>query len=209
MFIFKLSFHQISSIILENDISLYYHFFHISLTAFSKNILKFVCFFKSNVALNTELTMRKAIIMISLFLLILSYGNIESADNRSASKGKIIVKIENFEHSNGVLRSHLYNIDKKQFFPTKTDFCFKRDTALINDNKSLIIYDDLPFGVYALTVHHDENANGTMDTNFLGLPVEGFGISMNPTIIMSVPEFEEAQFDLNDKEKKIVVKMKY
>jgi uncharacterized protein (DUF2141 family) len=145
---------------------------------------------------------------ISLLLIIFIYFT-KAADNKTGNTGTIIVEIIDFKHSNGVLRSHLYNIDRKESFPVKTDHCLMRDTALIINNGSQIIYENLPYGAYALTVHHDENANGKMDTDFFGLPDEGFGISMNPTILFSVPDFEEAQFNLDKKTKKITVQMKY
>lgn len=153
--------------------------------------------------------MKKAIFYFISTLLIASFYISNAADNKSNNVGRIIVEVQDFESSNGVLRSHLYNIDRKEYFPVETDFCIMRDTALIKNNKSQVVYNNLPFGVYALSVHHDENANGKMDTDFFGLPDEGFGLSMNPTILLSVPDFEDAQFDLKEKTKKITVKMKY
>lgn len=35
-------------------------------------------------------------------------------------------------------------------------------------------------GQYAVTVFHDENRNGRLGTNFLGMPTEGVGVSNNP-----------------------------
>jgi len=34
-------------------------------------------------------------------------------------------------------------------------------------------------GRYAVSVFHDENSNGKMDTNFIGIPREGVGASNN------------------------------
>lgn len=39
---------------------------------------------------------------------------------------------------------------------------------------------DLPAGNYAAVVVHDENGNGKMDTNFFGIPIEGYGATNNP-----------------------------
>jgi uncharacterized protein (DUF2141 family) len=178
------------------------------ITANSEFIIIFVCFF-CGIVDKGNLVMAKVVFVFMLSLVLLFTNFVNSADNKSSNYGRIIVEVEGFENSKGVLRSHLYSIDRKEYFPVKTDFCLMRDTALIKNNRSQVMYDNLPFGSYALTVHHDENANGTMDTDFFGLPDEGFGISMNPTILFSVPNFEEAQFDLKEKLKKITVKMKY
>lgn len=54
----------------------------------------------------------------------------------------------------------------------------------------------VPDGRYALIVVHDEDGNGVMTKNFLGLPREGFGTSNNPRF-MGPPRFEPALFDLS------------
>jgi len=38
----------------------------------------------------------------------------------------------------------------------------------------------IPYGVYAVSVFHDENMNGKLDKNFVGAPKEGYGASNNP-----------------------------
>ena len=38
---------------------------------------------------------------------------------------------------------------------------------------------DIPPGTYAVKLHIDENENGELDTNFLGIPKEQYGISNN------------------------------
>ena len=53
----------------------------------------------------------------------------------------------------------------------------------------------LPEGVYAVQVMHDENDNDKLDTNFLGIPSEGYGFSNNPQV-MRRATFEEARFEL-------------
>ncbi|HET9428092.1 MAG TPA: DUF2141 domain-containing protein [Allosphingosinicella sp.] len=52
---------------------------------------------------------------------------------------------------------------------------------------------EVPPGQYALSVIHDENGNGRLDT-FLRVPREGFGFSRNPRIRMGPPRFEETRF---------------
>ena len=38
---------------------------------------------------------------------------------------------------------------------------------------------DIPPGTYAFKLHIDENENGKLDTNFIGIPKEQYGISNN------------------------------
>ena len=49
---------------------------------------------------------------------------------------------------------------------------------------------DVPAGRYAVSVFHDENADGKMNTGFFGIPKESFGFSGNPVIRIGAPKFE-------------------
>jgi uncharacterized protein (DUF2141 family) len=62
-------------------------------------------------------------------------------------------------------------------------------------------------GTYALSLIHDENANGKLDTS-LAIPNEGFGFSRNPKITFGPPKFKAAAFALEGAGKQSV-KMKY
>ncbi len=53
-------------------------------------------------------------------------------------------------------------------------------------------FTDLPAGDYGVLVTHDENGNGKLDTNLLGMPLEGYGFSNNPKV-MRKPTFDEAR----------------
>ena len=52
---------------------------------------------------------------------------------------------------------------------------------------------EAPPGTYAVAVHHDANANGAMDSNFLGMPKEGYGVSNDVRSRFRPPRFSEAQ----------------
>ncbi len=67
--------------------------------------------------------------------------------------------------------------------------------AAIAGGKVVTVFKGLKDGVYAVAVIHDENGNGQLDTNFLGIPNEGIGISNNPRLF-GKPRFGEARFDL-------------
>jgi outer membrane protein len=54
---------------------------------------------------------------------------------------------------------------------------------------------DIPPGEYALVVHHDENANGRVDKNFIGIPSEPLGFS-NGYRPKGPPAFTRAAFTL-------------
>jgi uncharacterized protein (DUF2141 family) len=51
-------------------------------------------------------------------------------------------------------------------------------------------------GAYAVSVMHDENGNGKLDSNFLGIPTEGYGVSNNHTHALSAPTWDESKFEV-------------
>lgn len=55
-------------------------------------------------------------------------------------------------------------------------------------------FERLPPGTYAIAVHHDENDNRKLDTNLLGIPLEGYGVSNNHLPALSAPRWEESKF---------------
>jgi uncharacterized protein (DUF2141 family) len=75
--------------------------------------------------------------------------------------------------------------------------------------KARVVWADLAPGVYAVAVLHDENGNGKMDTNILGIPKEGHGASNNPAPKRRPPTFEEAQFTLAGPQQTVEVKLEY
>ena len=62
---------------------------------------------------------------------------------------------------------------------------------------------DLPAGQYAIKLYHDANGNGEMDSNMLGLPLEGYGFSGNGGRF-GPPSFEEAAFTVVEDEDQTV-----
>ena len=54
--------------------------------------------------------------------------------------------------------------------------------------------DNVPYGDYGVAVFHDENSNGKMDKNFLGIPREPYGFSKNVRATFGPPKWGEAKF---------------
>ncbi|MGO9459598.1 MAG: DUF2141 domain-containing protein [Rhodomicrobium sp.] len=68
--------------------------------------------------------------------------------------------------------------------------------AAISNGKVVMTFNGLKDGVYSVATIHDENGNGQLDTNFLGIPAEGVGVSTNPRVF-GKPRFEQGQFNIN------------
>ncbi len=55
-------------------------------------------------------------------------------------------------------------------------------------------FEGVPRGRYGIAVFHDENRNGRVDTNLVGMPAEGFGFSLKTPL--RKPRFNEVSFDV-------------
>ncbi|MCV2367154.1 DUF2141 domain-containing protein [Roseateles oligotrophus] len=64
------------------------------------------------------------------------------------------------------------------------------------DGKLLIKLQDLPEGSLALSVFHDVNGNGKLDSNAMGMPKEPYGFSNNAAGSFGPPKFEKAVFEV-------------
>lgn len=54
------------------------------------------------------------------------------------------------------------------------------------------VFEDLPSGEYAVALSHDMNDNQVVDTNWLGMPKEAWGVSRNARPALRAPRFDEA-----------------
>ena len=63
-------------------------------------------------------------------------------------------------------------------------------------------------GTYAISLIHDENGNGKLDTRVI-IPREGFGFSRNPAITFGPPKFAAASFGIVPGMNNQSVKFKY
>ncbi|MGC3963069.1 MAG: DUF2141 domain-containing protein [Rhodocyclaceae bacterium] len=68
--------------------------------------------------------------------------------------------------------------------------------------------DDLPPGRYAVMAYHDENANDKLDLRLGMFPIEGYGLSNNPTVI-GPPAFDDSAFVIERAGQRIDIEMRY
>jgi uncharacterized protein (DUF2141 family) len=63
-----------------------------------------------------------------------------------------------------------------------------------NRQASCAIRSVRPGAMYAIAFDHDENANSHFDTNFIGLPLEGYGFSNDAHPRLGAPSFDRCRF---------------
>jgi uncharacterized protein (DUF2141 family) len=118
----------------------------------------------------------------------------------------VSVKINEFKNDKGTCNVCLFS--KADGFPDKSKNAVSCTKVKVNNKVAITTFKDLSAGNYAVVVYHDENSNGELDTNFLGIPKEGIGVSNNVMPKMSKPKFEAAKFALSA-DKSISINIKY
>ncbi len=73
--------------------------------------------------------------------------------------------------------------------------------AQLKDGKATVRFEGLPAGKYAITVVHDANGNGKLDSNMIGMPTEAFGFSNNPVIRFGPPAFKDTLLEVRQDSK--------
>lgn len=68
-----------------------------------------------------------------------------------------------------------------------------------------VTFHGLPVGTYAVSAFHDENGNGKLDTDTVGVPTESYGFSNDARGTLGPPEFAKASFELDAPQKDLTV----
>ena len=127
--------------------------------------------------------MKTNLIIILKLLLLLNTGYLFSQNDYCSIK----VEITNLKNSKGVIALQLAG---------KNGEVVKGVISSIVNNRCEIVIDSLASGTYSIRFFHDENSNDNLDTNWLGLPAEGYGFSNNASAIFGAPSFEDRLFEL-------------
>ena len=68
-------------------------------------------------------------------------------------------------------------------------------------------FDNLPEGEYAVSVFHDLNSNGKLDSNAVGMPTEPYGFSNNAASNFGPPSFDAAKIKLDQSKTAISIRV--
>jgi uncharacterized protein (DUF2141 family) len=130
--------------------------------------------------------MKSFLLTTALFLMALPMLSAQAAPSKIFT---LEVVVNNLPNSNGHVGIQVMDAQKKTV-----------SSAYVSvwDQGSMVTFHNLPPGKYAVRMYHDENNNGKMDANMMGIPTEKYGFSNNVTGIMGTPpEFSKMLFDLN------------
>jgi uncharacterized protein (DUF2141 family) len=150
-------------------------------------------------------TMKKSALLL-LMPLLSGTALAQEPQNCPEPTGCIRVSVSNLRNVNGLVGVALFRTNKG--FPDKTEGAIEGKSFSAKAGEE-IVFDNLPYGTYAISVLHDENGNRKMDKNFIGIPKEGFGTSNNPKIRRGPPSFDESRVTLDRKNLDLKIDMNY
>ncbi len=115
------------------------------------------------------------------------------------------VKI-NFSQTMGKKGKILFAIfDSEAQFPKGK--AVKTGSVALAGERDISTMVDLPAGEYAISVFLDENNNGKLDQNILGIPRERFGFSSNPRILTGAPSFNDCAVRVLDQDNEMDIRL--
>ena len=136
--------------------------------------------------------------------------NTIASTDETTDETKIELHLTGFRNGEGRVAVSVFRASDAQYFPRKPEMAVDKFTVDLNGRQELTISTrSLPRGTYAIAVFHDENSDGKLATNFLGIPKEGFGFSNNPAILFGPPPFQRASFALGAADADVSIRLKY
>lgn len=133
-----------------------------------------------------------------------------AADNRVACRDRahhIIVRVVNLHSAKGLVTAVLYGDNSATFLEKGSRLAKKRVPAAAGVTEVCLTAPGS--GRYAVVAYHDENGNRKFDKSWIGLPIEGYGVSRDPTIFLGPPSFEASAFAVGPGATTIEVKINY
>jgi len=121
----------------------------------------------------------------------------------SASAATVDVRVDKVANAKGEVIVVLCNED--QFLKK----CERSEHVNAKKGVVPVRFMDVPAGTYAAIVYHDENSNGKMDRNPLGIPTEGWAFSRGAKGRRGPPTFKDSAVVISAARAQIPVKLSY
>jgi uncharacterized protein (DUF2141 family) len=94
-------------------------------------------------------------------------------------------------------------------FPGDSTKAGKTTKSNIENGQAVCEFAGVAPGNYAVSVFHDENRNGKLDRNFIGMPKEGVGASNDAARRLGPPKFDDARFNYQGGSSVMTIHIRY
>ncbi len=143
--------------------------------------------------------MKKLKLLFFILIMLTLYDGYSQSKKTSLT---LRIEVASFENTKGVLRVCV--TDQKDDFLKSC--AFSKIVTVEDDTVSLKI-ENIEKGNYAVSVYHDENNSGILETGgVFGIPLEPYGFSNNPNMTFG-PSYKKSVFKMAS-DKNISIKLK-
>ena len=147
-------------------------------------------------------TKASAVVMLAL----LGAGFAEAQTNTS-NTNTIKVDVVGLHSNDGEVYCALYS--SADGFPDGFAKAASTTKAGITNEQAACEFRAIAPGDYAISVYQDENSNGKLDRNFVGMPKEGVGASNDAKGSFGPPKFADARFSYKGGTQELTIHMRY
>jgi uncharacterized protein (DUF2141 family) len=136
--------------------------------------------------------------LLGMFLSLIS----SSASTAQTPPASVTVNVNGLRSPKGNVVVCLWRQQEKDFPVCSSKAAFQSLSVKPTDTTASVTFQAVPPGEYAISAFLDENTNGTLDRNFMGMPKEPIGLSnMSPNRSQpqgrSRPSFDKSKFTVN------------
>jgi uncharacterized protein (DUF2141 family) len=117
----------------------------------------------------------------------------DSSDMKNTT-GNLSLIIVGFKNDEGTAKVALCASEESY---SSSDTSFHVASLVIKEKRVEYIFENIPFGEYAIKVFHDRDNDNKLNKNFLGAPTEDYGFSNNVRGTFGPPKWKDAKFFFN------------
>ena len=134
---------------------------------------------------------------------LLAGATVPAVCGAQAELGRMLVQMTGFESDAGHARVALVN--RREQFLSRDLAPFRSAAVPIRDKQAHVVFEQLPQGEYAISVFHDANDNGELDSNLLRIPKEAYGFSNDARGTFGPPGYDAARFRFDRPQQRVAI----
>lgn len=155
--------------------------------------------------MNDHFSLLSITTLVTLGVIMVATASDVSAESGGSASLEVVVS--GLHSDRGQVRVFLF--DSADGYPSKRERAAHKRAAPITKGAGTVRFSGLQPGTYAAFAFHDEDGNGSLQTNWIGMPKEGVGASKNAKGRMGPPRFKDASFRIKQGSAKISFKVTY
>ncbi len=132
---------------------------------------------------------RKIMCVVMIVLMVAVFS-----DDAALQTSTLTVTVVDIKNDKGLILAALCNSKESYENPNAA---FMGCAESIRNGQSVLVFENVPNGVYAVKLIHDKNSNGKLDTGLFGIPKEDYAFSNNIPGPFGPPDFEKVKFTVD------------